>query len=36
MKFIEWLRLRLGYFEDSSILTDNTQASYVSDGVLEL
>jgi hypothetical protein len=33
MKFIEWLRLRLGYFEDSSILTDNTQASYVSDGV---
>jgi hypothetical protein len=33
LKFIEWLRLRLGYFEESSNLGDNTQASYVSDGV---
>jgi hypothetical protein len=33
MKFIEWLRLRLGYFEDSTTLSDNRQASYVSDGV---
>lgn len=33
MKFIEWLRLRLGYFEDSTSLANNSQASYVSDGV---
>jgi hypothetical protein len=33
IKFIEWLRLRIGYFEDSNILSDNTNASYVSDGV---
>lgn len=33
MKFIEWLRLRIGYFEDSNALPDNSKASYVSDGV---
>lgn len=33
VKFIEWLRLRLGYFEDSSNFKDNRQASYVSDGI---
>jgi hypothetical protein len=33
MKFIEWLRLRIGYFEDSNSSSDNSGASYVSDGV---
>lgn len=33
MKFIEWLRLRLGYFEDSTSIANNSKASYVSDGV---
>lgn len=33
LKFIEWLRLRLGYFEQYDSIKDNTEASYVSDGV---
>jgi hypothetical protein len=33
IQFIEWLRLRIGYFEDSNALPDNSKASYVSDGV---